>query len=138
MSLLEMAKQAFQSHNRYQLSIQDCSAELDVEHFTGREAISDTYRYQVSFTSSQQDFLPQQLLRRSATFTFTPPKNSLLELATEPAVEKRVHGVITDFKRLAGSADEAQYQVVIEPYAIKFVRTAFSLINRCRTWWLRF
>nr|WP_314265439.1 type VI secretion system tip protein VgrG [uncultured Moellerella sp.] len=116
MSLIDTAKSLTNGQNRYQLDVQGCDALLDVEHFTGREAISDTYRYQVSFTSSQQDFLPQQLLRRSATFTFTPPKNSLLELATEPAVEKRVHGVITDFKRLAGSADEAQYQVVIEPF----------------------
>ncbi len=116
MSLIDTAKSLTNGQNRYQLDIQGCDALLDVEHFTGREAISDTYRYQVSFTSTQQDFLPQQLLRRSATFTFTPPKNSLLALATEPTVEKRVHGVITDFKRLAGSADEAQYQVVIEPF----------------------
>ncbi|EKT57251.1 contractile injection system protein, VgrG/Pvc8 family, partial [Providencia burhodogranariea] len=114
MSLMETAKTLLQGQNRYRLEVQGCTELLDVEHFSGREAISETYRYQITFTSTAQDLLPQQLLRRSATLTFAPPLNSLMGLATQPAVAKRVHGTVTNFRRLSGSADEARYQLVIE------------------------
>ncbi|HEM7510903.1 TPA: type VI secretion system tip protein VgrG [Providencia rettgeri] len=116
MSLLDTAKNILQGHNRYRLEVQGCSDLLDVEHFTGREAVSDTYRYQITFTCSAQDLLPQQLLRRNASLTFSAPINNLMGLATQPSVAKRVHGVVTDFRRLSGSADEARYQLVIEPF----------------------
>lgn len=116
MSLMDTAKNLLQGQNRYRLEVQGCDALLDVDHFSGREAISDTYRYQVTFTCSAQDLSPQQLLRRSATLTFAPPLNSLMGLATEPLIAKRVHGVVTDFRRLSGSVDEARYQLVIEPF----------------------
>lgn len=127
-----------QSQNRYHLSVQGGEALLDVESFTGYEAISDTYRYQITVTSDAQDLQPQQLLRRSATLAFTPPFNSLTDLVTQPPVTKQVHGVVTQFRRLSGSVDEARYQLVIEPMfallrhcAIKFVLIDFSSINRC-------
>jgi type VI secretion system secreted protein VgrG len=55
MSLIESLKSPFLSHNRYQLAIQGCDALLDVESFIGREAISKTYRYQITFTSPAQN-----------------------------------------------------------------------------------
>ncbi|OAT23497.1 contractile injection system protein, VgrG/Pvc8 family, partial [Proteus myxofaciens] len=102
--------------NRYHLEVQGCDELLDVEHFTGREAISETYRYQITFTCAAKDLLPQQLLRRSASLTFTPPIQSLAQLATQEAIAKRVHGTVTDFRRLSGSADEARYQLTLEPF----------------------
>lgn len=87
-----------------------------MEHFTGREAISETYRYQITFTCAAKDLLPQQLLRRSASLTFTPPIQSLAQLATQDTIAKRVHGTVTDFRRLSGSADEARYQLTLEPF----------------------
>ncbi|EJD6584604.1 type VI secretion system tip protein VgrG [Providencia rettgeri] len=116
MSLMDTTKALLQGQNRYRLEVQGCSDLLDVEHFTGREAVSDTYRYQITFTCSAQDLLPQQLLRRNASLTFSAPINNLMGLATQPTVAKRVHGVVTDFRRLSGSADEARYQLVIEPF----------------------
>lgn len=116
MSLLDTAKNLLQGQNRYRLEVQGCSDLLDVEHFTGREAASDTYRYQITFTCSAQDLSAQQLLRRNASLTFCAPINNLMGLATQPSVAKRVHGVVTDFRRLSGSADEARYQLVIEPF----------------------
>ncbi|EMU8998488.1 type VI secretion system tip protein VgrG [Providencia rettgeri] len=116
MSLMDTTKALLQGQNRYRLEVQGCSDLLDVEHFTGREAASDTYRYQITFTCSAQDLLPQQLLRRNASLTFSAPINNLMGLATQPSVAKRVHGVVTDFRRLSGSADEARYQLVIEPF----------------------
>lgn len=116
MSLLDTAKNLLQGQNRYRLEVQGCSDLLDVEHFTGREAASDTYRYQITFTCSAQDLSAQQLLRRNASLTFSAPINNLMGLATQPSVAKRVHGVVTDFRRLSGSTDEARYQLVIEPF----------------------
>ncbi len=103
------------SQDRYHLTVQGGEALLDVDSFTGYEAISDTYRYQITVTSDAQDLQPQQLLRRSAILAFTPPFNSLTDLITQPPVTKQVHGVVTQFRRLSGSVDEARYQLVIEP-----------------------
>lgn len=117
MSLLDSVKtQLSGSLNRYQLQVQGCAEHLDVEHFIGRETLSDCYRYQVTFTSSAQDLQPQQLLRRSATFSFVGTHIPLAQLAQVNSAEKVVHGIVTDFKRLAGSADQAQYQLTIEPF----------------------
>ncbi|WP_337225161.1 contractile injection system protein, VgrG/Pvc8 family, partial [Proteus terrae] len=62
-----------------------------------------------------QDLQPQQLLRRSATLSFTPPINSKVDVLDQEPITKQVHGVITQFRRLSGSVDEARYQLVIEP-----------------------
>lgn len=117
MSFLDSVKtQLSGSLNRYQLKVQGCAEHLDVERFIGRETLSDCYRYQVTFTSSAQDLQPQQLLRRSATFSFVGTHIPLAQLAQVKSAEKVVHGIVTDFKRLAGSADQAQYQLTIEPF----------------------
>lgn len=113
---MDITQNRLTSLNRYHLTIQGCEAPLDVDHFTGRERLSDTYRYHVTFTSANKDLQPQQLLRRNATLTFTAPLDSLTALVTTQGVDKRVHGVVTDFRRLSGSEDEARYQLVIEPF----------------------
>lgn len=116
MSLFDAIKSPFQTHNRYQLAVQDCHTPLDVESFIGREAISETYRYQIIFTSADNNLQAQQFLRRTAHFTFSSPTIPLISLSALNEPQKRIHGVITHFKRLSGSADEAQYQIVIEPF----------------------
>lgn len=116
MRLTEPSKILLQNQNRYHLEVQGCADYFDVEHFTGREAISDTYRYQITFTCSAQDLSPQQLLRRSANLTFAPPSNLAGGVISPNTVDKRIHGTVTDFRRLSGSADEARYQLVIEPF----------------------
>lgn len=115
MNLKKTTQALLNGQNRYHLNVQGCDVLFDVEHFTGREAISDTYHYQITFTCQAQDLQPQQLLRRSATLSFTPPLNSIAELATQEPIAKQVHGVVTQFRRLSGSVDEARYQLVIEP-----------------------
>ncbi|MEQ5206799.1 type VI secretion system tip protein VgrG [Proteus sp. fly-1067] len=115
MNLKKTAQTLLNGQNRYHLNVQGCDILFDVEHFTGREAISDTYHYQIMFTCQAQDLQPQQLLRRSATLSFTPPINSITDLATQEPITKQVHGVVTQFRRLSGSVDEARYQLVIEP-----------------------
>ncbi|MTC76382.1 type VI secretion system tip protein VgrG [Providencia sp. wls1919] len=116
MGLQDLALKIAPRHNRYQLGVQGCSVPLDVESFIGREAISETYRYQITFTSSAQNLPAQQFLRRTAHFTFSSPTIPLAALDSLSEPQKRIHGVVTHFKRLSGSADEAQYQIVIEPF----------------------
>lgn len=96
--------------NRYRLDIPSCTALLDVETFTGKEFISELYHYQVIFTSSDQNISSAQLLTKPATLTMgTGP---LMELTGQ----KVVHGVVSHFKRISGSCDQATYQIIIEPY----------------------
>lgn len=116
MSVSDTVTKPFRTHNRYQLTVQDCPAPLDVESFISRESISETYRYQIAFTSADNNLQAQQFLRRTAHFTFSSPTIPLAALSTLNEPQKRIHGVVTHFKRLSGSADEAQYQIVIEPF----------------------
>ncbi|WP_353243722.1 type VI secretion system tip protein VgrG [Providencia sp.] len=111
----EIAEALLPGQNRYQLDVQGYQGLLDVEHFTGDEAVSDTYRYEITFTSTDKDLQPEQLLRRYTTLTFNAPATTMLGVPTR-TVTKRVHGTVTDFQRLSGSADEARYQLVIEPF----------------------
>lgn len=95
--------------NRYHLNIPSCPSPLDVEHFSGREGLSQTYYYIINFTSTDNYLDASLLLRKSATFTLGT--GVLQDLVNQ----KAVHGVITDFRRISGSADQAKYQVTLEP-----------------------
>ncbi|VXD06323.1 Type IV secretion protein Rhs [Enterobacterales bacterium 8AC] len=102
--------------NRYRLAVQGCDAPLDVESFTAREQFSATYRYQIRFTSRNQDISLQQMLRRGTTFQMQTLGDTVFGVVTPPTVQKVVHGVVTDFRRLSGSLDEALYQITLEPF----------------------
>ncbi|MEY8711974.1 type VI secretion system Vgr family protein [Mangrovibacter phragmitis] len=96
--------------NRYRLTIPSCSADTDVEDFRGEEAMSALYRYTIRFTSTDKNIDARQLLAKPATLTMGA--GNLLSLADR----KVVHGVITHFTRTGGSADEAKYSIVLEPF----------------------
>ncbi|HHA0034222.1 TPA: type VI secretion system Vgr family protein [Yersinia enterocolitica] len=96
--------------NRYRLDIPSCLSPLDVEDFSGNEGFSNTYHYNILFTSTDKNIDADQLLRKPATLTMgTGLLQSLME-------QKVVHGVITDFRRISGSADQVNYQVTLEPF----------------------
>ncbi|GAL58211.1 hypothetical protein EV102420_09_02440 [Pseudescherichia vulneris NBRC 102420] len=96
--------------NRYRLDIPSCTSLLDVEEFSGKECMSELYYYNVRFTSSDLNIDATQLLSKPATLTMgTGP---LIELTGQ----KVVHGVVTHFKRISGSRDQATYQIIIEPF----------------------
>lgn len=96
--------------NRYRLDIPSCTADIDVENFSGKEFMSELYYYQIVFTSSDQNINSTQLLTRPATLTMgTGPLMGLTG-------QKVVHGVVTHFKRISGSRDQATYQIIIEPF----------------------
>lgn len=96
--------------NRYRLDIPSCTAFLDVAEFNGKEFMSELYRYDIIFTSSDQNISSAQLLTKPATLT----------MGTGPLIgltgQKVVHGVVTQFKRISGSRDQATYQIIIEPF----------------------
>lgn len=111
MSLTDtLSKTISASLNRYHLIIPSCPSPLDVEHFSGREEMSQTYYYIINFSSTDNDLDAGLLLRKSATFTMGTGG------LKEQVSQKVVHGVITDFRRISGSADQAKYQVILEPF----------------------
>ncbi len=96
--------------NRYRLEIPSCASVVDVEEFSGTEAMSQMYHYDILFTSQDKDIDAAQLLRQPASLRMG---TGLLQGLTG---EKVVHGVITDFRRLSGSADETKYLVTLAPF----------------------
>ena len=96
--------------NRYRLDIPSCPSSLDVEDFSGTEGISKIYRYDIIFTSTDRYPDAAWFLRKSATLIM---ETGLLESLTE---QKKVHGVITDFRRISGSEDQAQYRITLKPF----------------------
>ncbi|ARD59813.1 type IV secretion protein Rhs [Kosakonia radicincitans DSM 16656] len=96
--------------NRYRLDIPSCTADIDVEDFSGSEAMSELYCYTINFTSADKNIDARQMLSKPATLTMGA--GNLLSLTER----KVVHGVVTRFERTGGSADEAQYCIVLEPF----------------------
>lgn len=96
--------------NRYRLDIPSCTAAIDVEDFSGSEAMSELYCYTINFTSADKNIDSRQMLSKPATLTMGA--GNLLSLTER----KVVHGVVTRFERTGGSADEAQYCIVLEPF----------------------
>jgi type VI secretion system secreted protein VgrG len=113
--------------NRYRLDIPSCLSPLDVEDFSGSEAMSRTYHYTVHFTSADQDIDATQLLSKPASLTMG---TGLLQSLTE---QKVVHGVVTGFERISSSADEAKYVITLEPFLAlldKQFRTHRFFVNK--------
>lgn len=96
--------------NRYQLDIPSCTALLDVETFSGAEKLSELYYYNITFTSIDKNIDATQLLSKPATLTMG---GGILQGLSEC---KRVHGVVTAFRRTSSSADQSTYQLTLEPF----------------------
>lgn len=96
--------------NRYRLDIPSSPSPLDVEEFSGSESMSRMYSYDIIFTSTNKHLDASELLRKPASLTMG---DGLLKPLTG---QKKVHGVITDFRRLSGSADQMLYRVTLKPF----------------------
>lgn len=108
----------FFDHSRHTLSVDGLDAALDVLAFEGTEALSQTFRYRIEITSTQLDIAAQDVLGKDASFSLRAAPESLgLRGYTPPAVAplRTLHGVVTRFKRLSASRDEARYEVTLEP-----------------------
>ncbi|MEX9251135.1 type VI secretion system Vgr family protein [Pseudenterobacter timonensis] len=96
--------------NRYQLDIPSCTSPLDVETFSGAEKLSELYYYNITFTSTDKNIDATQLLSKPATLTMG---GGVLQGLAEC---KRVHGVVTAFRRTSSSEDLSTYQLTLEPF----------------------
>ncbi|MEG2564784.1 MAG: type VI secretion system tip protein VgrG [Acinetobacter sp.] len=113
--------------NRYRLDIPSCTADIDVEEFNGIEFMSRLYCYTILFTSSDKDISSAELISKPATLTMGG--GALFALVEQ----KVVHGVVTHFKRISGSADQCTYQITIEPFLAllrKQFRTHRFFVNK--------
>ncbi|WP_044872362.1 type VI secretion system Vgr family protein [Pseudomonas sp. LFM046] len=108
----------FFDHSRHKLRVRNLDAPLDVLAFHGNEALSRTFCYRVEFTSTERDLPAERLLGQDARFSLFPPPTPVpfAGMSVPPAKPLRtLHGVITGFRRLSGSADEARYEITLRP-----------------------
>lgn len=109
----------FFDHNRHKLTVRDVDALLDVLAFQGTEALSQPFNYRVEFTCTDGDIGAEKMLGKSASFSLYGSLQPLpiLGLSVPTIKPLRVlNGVITGFKRLSGSNDEARYEITLEPH----------------------
>ncbi|MFF7064548.1 type VI secretion system tip protein VgrG, partial [Pseudomonas sp. NPDC008258] len=108
----------FINHSQHKLEVPGLNALLDVLAFEGDERLSQPFKYRVEFTSTTQDIAVEHILNRDATFSLhAPPQKPPPRGFQAPVVKplRTLHGVITGFKRLSASRDEARYEVTLEP-----------------------
>ncbi|MFS2200880.1 type VI secretion system Vgr family protein [Pseudomonas sp. Pseusp3] len=108
----------FFDHSRHKLWVRDLDARLDVLAFDGQEHLSQPFSYHIEFTSTEQDLAAEQLLGKDARFSLyaanQPPVIKGLPIP-EITPLRTLHGVITGLQRLSASADEARYEVTLQP-----------------------
>ncbi|SAL76387.1 Rhs element Vgr protein [Caballeronia terrestris] len=104
----------------YTLSLAKQPAPFSVLSFEGREAISETYRFAIEFTSARAAIPVADVLGKPARFAIEPidtnaglPAELVARLAREPA--RLFNGIVTAFDEFGSSADETRYRVVLEP-----------------------
>ncbi|VVP15961.1 hypothetical protein PS862_03599 [Pseudomonas fluorescens] len=107
----------FFDHSRHKLSVHNFDATLDVLAFHGEEQLSQPFHYVIEFTCTEQDLAADQLLNRDARFSLHAPLRPLTFLTRDLPVKplRTLHGVVTGFKRLSGSVDEARYEITLQP-----------------------
>ncbi len=104
----------------YSLRLAKQPAPFSVLSFEGREAISETYRFAIEFTSARTGIPVAEVLGKPAKFAIEPidvnaglPAELLARVAKGPA--RLFNGIVTAFDELSASADETRYRVVLEP-----------------------
>ena len=105
------------SLNRYLLRFRHSDIKTDVESFTGWEALSQPYQYTLRFTSSERDIAPEALLLKPATLqmrALSPDWSRYSPTVERWAIQREIHGVITQLSRLSSSAEESCYEAVLE------------------------
>ena len=110
----------FFDHSRHKLVVNRLPFSLDVLAFEGEEQLSQPFLYRVEFTSVEQDIGAERVLGRDAQFSLHAAAHTLpvaVRGLPVPSVKclRTLHGVVTGFKRLSGSADEARYEITLQP-----------------------
>ncbi|EFH4671314.1 type VI secretion system tip protein VgrG, partial [Escherichia coli] len=99
-------------HSHHKLKIRGLQSPVDVLTFEGREQLSTPFRYDIQFTSTDKAITPELVLMQDGAFSLTAPPVQGMPVQT---ALRTLHGVITGFKHLSSSQDEARYEVRLEP-----------------------
>lgn len=112
-------------HSHHKLKIRGLQSPVDVLTFSGREQLSEPFRYDIEFTSSDKTIAPESVLMQDGAFSLTAPV--MLGMPVQPPL-RTLYGVITGFKQLSASRDEARYEVRLEPRLALLARTRQNAI----------
>ena len=112
-------------HSHHKLKIRGLKSPVDVLTFTGHEQLSSPFRYDIQFTSSDKAIAPESVLMQDGAFSLTAPPVQGMPVQT---ALRTLHGVITGFKHLSSSQDEARYEVRLEPRMALLTRSRQNAI----------
>ncbi|EHM3078866.1 TPA: type VI secretion system tip protein VgrG [Escherichia coli] len=112
-------------HSHHKLKIHGLQSPVDVLTFTGHEQLSSPFRYDIQFTSRDKAITPESVLMQDGAFSLTAPPVQGMPVQT---ALRTLHGVITGFKHLSSSQDEARYEVRLEPRMVLLARSRQNAI----------
>ena len=115
----------FFDHAHHKLKIRGLKSPVDVLTFTGHEQLSSPFRYDIQFTSRDKAITPESVLMQDGAFSLTAPPVQGMPVQT---ALRTLHGVITGFKLLSSSRDEARYEVRLEPRMALLARSRQNAI----------
>ncbi|WP_258317944.1 DUF2345 domain-containing protein [Escherichia coli] len=117
-------------HSHHKLKIRGLQSSVDVLTFEGREQLSTPFRYDIQFTSTDKAITPELVLMQDGAFSLTAPPVQGMPVQT---ALRTLHGVITGFKHLSSSQDEARYEVRLEPRMALLARSCQNAIYQNQT-----
>ncbi|MGU4847923.1 type VI secretion system tip protein VgrG [Escherichia coli] len=117
-------------HSHHKLKIRGLKSPADVLTFTGHEQLSSPFRYDIEFTSTNKAITPESVLMQDGAFSLTAPPVQGMPVQT---ALRTLHGVITSFKHLSSSQDEARYEVRLEPRMAPLTRSRQNAIYQNQT-----
>ncbi|EQT20012.1 type VI secretion system Vgr family protein [Escherichia coli] len=117
-------------HSHHKLKIRGLKSPADVLTFTGHEQLSSPFRYDIEFTSTNKAITPESVLMQDGAFSLTAPPVQGMPVQT---ALRTLHGVITSFKHLSSSQDEARYEVRLEPRMALLTRSRQNAIYQNQT-----
>ncbi len=117
-------------HSHHKLKIRGLQSPVDVLTFEGREQLSTPFRYDIQFTSTDKAITPELVLMQDGAFSLTAPPVQGMPVQ---APLRTLYGVITGFKHLSSSQDEARYEVRLEPRMALLARSCQNAIYQNQT-----
>ncbi|MDC7078426.1 type VI secretion system tip protein VgrG [Escherichia coli] len=97
----------------------------DLLHGNTHEQLSTPFRYDIQFTSTDKAITPELVLMQDGAFSLTAPPVQGMPVQ---APLRTLYGVITGFKHLSSSQDEARYEVRLEPRMALLARSRQNAI----------
>ena len=118
-------------HSHHKLKIRGLQSPVDVLTFDRPRTTELTpFRYDIQFTSTDKAIAPESVLMQDGAFSLTAPPVQGMPVQT---ALRTLHGVITGFKHLSSSQDEARYEVRLEPRMALLARSRQNAIYQNQT-----